>query len=140
MTSLTRLGVDRPPGFGKYDVRAARRSHRKRRWANVGRCNDAAKGLWRQWLYRDGDTVMIEFKAECGHTVRAKDEDAGGPRQLLRIELEGDEPLVGLACCCPSTGRQYFIRVPPATKTCHQAAAWIAGFDDPKLYKPALET
>jgi len=23
-------------------------------------------------------TLMIVFKAECGHTVRAKDEDAGG--------------------------------------------------------------
>ena len=90
--------------------------------------------------------VMIErmgylrFAEEAGAKVVDRDEDAGGQRQLLRIKLEDDEPLVGLSCFCPSTGRQYFLRVPPATKTCHQAAAWMAGFDDPKLYKPVLET
>jgi hypothetical protein len=25
-------------------------------------------------------------------------------------------------------------------KTCHQAAAWMAGFDDPALYSPKIET
>ena len=90
--------------------------------------------------------VMIErmgylrFAEDAGAKVLNKDEDAGGPRQLLRIKLEGDEPLVGLSCFCPSTGRQYFLRVPPNTKTCHQAAAWIAGFDDPKKYNPVVET
>lgn len=41
---------------------------------------------------------------------------------------------------CPSTGRRYLIRVPPNTRTCHQAAAWIAGFDDPRKYNPIIET
>lgn len=68
------------------------------------------------------------------------DTDPGGPRQLLRVDLPGDEPLVALSCFCPSTGRQYMIRVPPATRTCHQAAAWIAGFDNPDDYRPDLET
>ncbi|MBN1909119.1 MAG: hypothetical protein JW818_05215 [Pirellulales bacterium] len=90
--------------------------------------------------------VMIErmgylrFAEEAGAKVLDKDEDAGGPRRLLRIELDDDEPLIGLACSCPSTSRQYFLRVPPTTKKCHQAAAWIAGFDDPKRYRPVLET
>jgi hypothetical protein len=30
--------------------------------------------------------------------------------------------------------------VPPAMRTCHQAAAWIAGFDNPNDYRPILET
>ncbi len=48
--------------------------------------------------------------------------------------------LVEMSCFCPSTGRQYMIRVPPNTATCRQAAAWIAGFDDPDDYHPVLET
>ena len=90
--------------------------------------------------------VMIErmgylrFAEEAGATVLHEDFDPGGRRQLLRIELDEDEPLVGLSCRCPSTGRQYLLRVPPLTQSCHQAAAWIAGFDDPTLYKPRMET
>lgn len=90
--------------------------------------------------------VMIErmgylrFAQEANPTVLDDDLDAGGPRQLLKIDLNEDEPLVGLACACPSTGRRYLIRVPPKTLTCHQAAAWIAGFDDPALYHPNVET
>jgi len=90
--------------------------------------------------------VMIErmgylrFAQEAKAEVLDKDQDVGGPRQLLAIDLQQDEPLVGLSCHCPSTGRQYFLRVPPKMKTCHQAAAWMAGFDDPSLYRPQIET
>ncbi|MES2569803.1 MAG: hypothetical protein V4710_07065 [Verrucomicrobiota bacterium] len=90
--------------------------------------------------------VMIEsmgylrFIREAKATVLDEDKDSGGPRQLLLIELPEDEPLVGLSCSCPSTARQYFLRVPPKMKTCHQAAAWMAGFDDPSLYRPQIET
>ncbi|MGC3961078.1 MAG: hypothetical protein QM813_25050 [Verrucomicrobiota bacterium] len=90
--------------------------------------------------------VMIErmgylrFAQEAKAKVLDKDQDVGGPRQLLSIDLQEDEPLVGLSCQCPSTGRQYFLRVPPKMKTCHQAAAWMAGYDDPSLYRPKIET
>jgi len=90
--------------------------------------------------------VMIErmgylrFAKEAKAKVLDEDKDNGGPRQLLMIDLREDEPLVGLACICPSTQRQYFLRVPPTMKTCHQAAAWMAGFDNPKLYRPQIET
>jgi hypothetical protein len=90
--------------------------------------------------------VMIErmgylrFAQEANAKVLDRDQDAGGPRQLLSIDLEEDEPLVGLSCRCPSTGRQYFLRVPPTMNTCHQAAAWMAGYDDPLLYRPKIET
>lgn len=90
--------------------------------------------------------VMIErmgylrFAQEARARILDTDRDRGGTRQLLFIDLREDEPLVGLSCHCPSTGRQYLLRVPPTMKTCHQAAAWIAGFDDPSLYCPQIET
>jgi hypothetical protein len=80
------------------------------------------------------------FLAGAGATVLDADRDPGGPRQLLAVPMKEDEPLVCVAVCCPSTGRRYVIRVPPHTRTCRQAAAWIAGFDDPDDYHPIAET
>jgi len=68
------------------------------------------------------------------------DEDPGGVRRLLRVELDGDEPLVCLAVSCPSTERKYLLRVPPTMRSCREAAAWIAGFDNPDDYVPLAET
>jgi hypothetical protein len=90
--------------------------------------------------------VMIErmgyerFMYEAGAVILAEDHDPGGPRQLLRVEIPRDEPLVCLAVSDPSTGRQYVLRVPPNMTSCRQAAAWIAGFDDPDEYHPVAET
>jgi hypothetical protein len=78
-------------------------------------------------------------------------ERSGKPRQLLRVELPelrnrwsnrpiNEEPLVMLSVICPSTDRAYLLRVPPTMRTCAQAAAWIAGFDDPNDYRPIRET
>ena len=39
-----------------------------------------------------------------------------------------------------AVGRHYLIRVPPETKSCRHAAAWVAGFDNPNDYRPVLET
>jgi hypothetical protein len=80
------------------------------------------------------------FLQDSNADILDRDVDPGGPRQLLRVKLEGDEDLVAMSCFCPSTQRQYIIRVPPTTPTCHQAAAWIAGFDNPNEYRPILET
>ena len=80
------------------------------------------------------------FMSDANAEVLNADADPGGERQLLRIRMEGDEDLVTLSCHCPSTGRQYIIRVPPAMQTCHEAAAWIAGFDNPNDYRPLVET
>jgi hypothetical protein len=68
------------------------------------------------------------------------DTDAGGERRLMRVDLEGDEALVCVSVKCPSTGHQFVLRVPPDMRTCHQAVAWTAGYDNPALYKPARET
>jgi len=82
------------------------------------------------------DAFLQAAKAE----IIDADYDAGGTRQLLRVPLENDEPLVCLSVICPSTGRQYVIRVPPGMESCRHAAAWIAGFDDPDAYAPLVET
>lgn len=80
------------------------------------------------------------FMAESNAEVLDEDQDSGGLRQLLRVALPNDEPLVTLACKCPSTSRQYYLRVPPNMASCRQAAAWMAGFDDPDDYQPVVET
>lgn len=69
-----------------------------------------------------------------------QDTDAGGVRRLLRISVDAGENYVGLAVIDPSMGRQYILWVSPHMETCHQAAAWIAGFDNPDNYNPVLET
>ncbi len=91
--------------------------------------------------------VMLErvgwerFFAEVKPKVIHRDRDPGGERLLMEFRFDGErEAAVVLAVQCPSTGRKYFIRVPPERQTCHAAAAWIAGFDDEKEYEPVVET
>ncbi len=90
--------------------------------------------------------VMLErhglenFLRDAHAHVLDEDTDPGGPRRLLRVPMAGDEALVCVSLRCPSTARQYLIRVPPETKTCHAAVAWTAGYDDPDDYHPLAET
>jgi hypothetical protein len=89
--------------------------------------------------------VLIErlgyetFLQQVGGVIRDRDTDAGGERQLICIAFEDDEPLMLLKVICPSTGHLHVLRVPPYMNTCHQSAAWIAGFDNPDDYYPAIE-
>lgn len=69
-----------------------------------------------------------------------RDTDAGGERRLLRIPLQDDEDLICISVQCPSTGHKFVLRVPPQMTSCRQAVAWTAGFDDPSLYRPSVET
>lgn len=80
------------------------------------------------------------FLQDAQAEILDTDSDPGGPRELLRVKMKDDEDLVAMSCFCPSTKRQYIIRVPPTTISCGHAAAWIAGFDDPNDYRPILET
>lgn len=82
------------------------------------------------------ERFMLQAQAE----VLDRDHDPGGERQLLRVPLEGDEDLVCVSVHCPSTGRRYLLRVPPTMRTCRQAVAWTAGFEDPDDYRPLAET
>ncbi|KAB8331501.1 hypothetical protein SD80_023680 [Scytonema tolypothrichoides VB-61278] len=89
--------------------------------------------------------VLIErlgyetFLQQVGGLVRDRDRDAGGERQLVYIPFEDDEPLMVLKVTCPSTEHTHILRVPPNMRSCHQAAAWIAGFTNPDEYNPAIE-
>jgi len=80
------------------------------------------------------------FLSQSDAQVLHRDHDAGGERRLLKVGQPGDEDLVCLAVYCPSTARQYMLRVPPSMRTCRQAAAWIAGFDHADDYQPIAET
>ncbi len=88
------------------------------------------------------DSMGFErFLKEADAEVLDQDRDAqGGNRKLLRVRLKNDEDLVCVSVVCPSTARQYLIRVPPRTKSCRQAVAWTAGFNDPDDYRPKFET
>ncbi|MBP5976253.1 hypothetical protein HW132_26865 [Brasilonema sp. CT11] len=89
--------------------------------------------------------VLIErlgyetFLQQVGGLIRDRDTDAGGERQLVYIPFEDDEPLMVLKVTCPSTGHTHILRVPPYMRSCHQAAAWIAGFTNPDDYHPLIE-
>jgi hypothetical protein len=80
------------------------------------------------------------FLMEANPKILDSDTDRGGERRLFHVELSDDEPLVCVSVGCPSTGRRYLIRVPPEIKTCRQAVAWTAGFDDADHYNPLVET
>lgn len=71
---------------------------------------------------------------------RCLDVDQGGQRTLFRLRLSHDEPIVAVKVRCPSTGRVYFLRVPPDVRTCRHAVAWTFGFEKVEEYQPVIET
>jgi Domain of unknown function (DUF6745) len=81
---------------------------------------------------------LDRFMDEAEVQVLDEDRDPGGVRRLFRAPMPGDEDLVCVMVHCPSTGGRYLLRVPPGMKTCHQAVAWTAGFDNPSLYRPLV--
>ena len=83
---------------------------------------------------------MERFIAESQAESIDADCDAGGARRLLRVLPRTGEDIVCLEVRCPSTGRRYLLRVPPSTNTCVRAAAWIAGFEHERDYRPFVET
>ncbi|MGH7138595.1 MAG: DUF6745 domain-containing protein [Pirellulales bacterium] len=83
---------------------------------------------------------LNRFIAETHGEELDADRDAGGARRLLRIPFDGEDAMVCVLVHCPSTGQQYVLRVPPDMRTCRQAIAWTAGFDDVEQYRPFVET
>ena len=83
---------------------------------------------------------LDRFIEEVGGLIIDRDRDAGGERQLITIPLEDDEPIVAIRVRCPSTAHTYVLRVPPHVRTCRRAAAWLAGFDNERDYRPLIET
>jgi hypothetical protein len=89
--------------------------------------------------------VMLErvgyerLMLEVGGLILDRDTDAGGERKLIRIPLDDDEDIYMVSVNCPSTAHHYVLRVPPFMRTCRQAVAWTAGFDNPDDYQPIAE-
>lgn len=79
--------------------------------------------------------LVRAVEAEVVH----EDTDAGGPRKLLRIRSKAREDILVLSVVCPSTGRNFILRVPPTVQSCHAAAAALAGLA-PEHYNPVQET
>lgn len=82
-----------------------------------------------EWLYANARPEVID-----------SDFDPGGPRQLLRVSFASGPDFVCLEVRCPSTGRKYLLQVPPQIPTCADGAAWLAGFNSARHYRPVLET
>ena len=76
---------------------------------------------------------------EVGGLILDRDQDAGGERKLIRIPLDDDEDIMVVAVFCPSTAHQYVLRVPPHMRSCRQAIAWVAGFENQADYQPVIE-
>ncbi len=81
------------------------------------------------------DRLMLEV----GGLILDRDTDAGGQRKLIRIPLDDDEDIMLVAVFCPSTAHQYVLRVPPFMRFCHQAVAWLAGFENERDYQVMAE-
>ncbi len=88
--------------------------------------------------------VMLErfglerFITEGEARIIESDRDPGGERQLLELPTAPGYRVLWVRC--PSTQRAYFLRVPLWMRSCHEAAAWIAGFDNSAEYRPIKET
>jgi hypothetical protein len=70
--------------------------------------------------------------------------DADARGTLYRAELPGDEPLVMVRVrdatpAADGAHREYWLRVPPGTRTVQEAVAWTFG-KAPEDYDPAVET
>lgn len=88
--------------------------------------------------------VMIErmgmerFISESGAELIHRHERG----ELFSIDLPGDPERVlrSVRVKDPSTGREYFLRVPPTIKRADDAVAWTFGFDLAKNYRPVAES
>jgi hypothetical protein len=62
--------------------------------------------------------------------------------ELFSIDLpdDPDRVLRSVRVTDPSTGRIYFLRVPPSIQRADDAVAWTFGFDPAKQYKPVVES
>src|SRR5205807_10287691 len=81
---------------------------------------------------------MEKFLADSG-AAQIHSHEMG---ELFSIALPGDPEgvLRAVRVTCPSTGRRYFMRVPPQIARADDAVAWTFGFDLAKHYRPTMET
>ena len=78
--------------------------------------------------------AIFRYLADAGAKVIHEDETG----RLVRREA-GDEPIIAVQVVCPTTGRQYVLRVPPQTKTAREGVAWTFGLPA-ALYQPTIQS
>jgi hypothetical protein len=81
-------------------------------------------------VYREG---LVGYLRDSGAQAVHRD-DTG---ELFRRETAGD-PVVAVHVNCPSTGRNYVLRVPPTMKSAREAAAWTFGMTAEE-YQPTAQ-
>jgi hypothetical protein len=81
------------------------------------------------------ERLIKESSAEVIHS----DQDYESKRRLLRINVAGDEPIFAVSVVCPSTQRNYFLRVPPTMRSVEEAIAWTFGLSKDQ-YRPIVES
>lgn len=86
----------------------------------------------------EGGVSIERFVRESGAT-RVHEHEMG---LLFEISLPGDPDSVlkAVQVQCPSTGRLYFLRVPPSIDRADDAVASTFGFDTAKRYQPLAES
>jgi hypothetical protein len=83
--------------------------------------------------------VMVERYGLERIMAAADVADPDPDRTLYRLALPGGDPVVAVRVRCPSTGREYLLRVPPHIATGRAAVAWT--FSVPESdYRPRVET
>lgn len=76
--------------------------------------------------------------------LRARITDRQGEYTLYEVPAIGSPPLDSdpfalIRCICPSTGNEYFLRVPSGLPNARAAVAWTFG-ESEDTYRPAMET
>ena len=86
--------------------------------------------------------TIPNFMAKVCPTILDEDYDSqGNSRKLLHVKFGNDMTDGRIVCVeviCPSTDKQYLLRVPPTMETCAEAIAWTFGMDK-KDYAPIIE-
>jgi hypothetical protein len=104
--------------------------------------NEANAEVRRAMIERVGHE---RFFAMANSKILHEDTDGrGNRRRLLSIDLPTDPEgrIVVVQVQCPSTGRVYLLRVPPAMASCAQAVAWTFGIEgaEAREFAPVVET
>lgn len=108
--------------------------------------------VWRPSIHLTAEDIFDEPNLEIRRMMMSKVENgtflqtskaelihAKGEYHLYRVFMENNVRFHLVHCVCPSTGREYYLRVPPSILDAEQAIAWT--FNETSVtYKPWLET
>ncbi len=102
--------------------------------AEIRRCMIEKFGIPR--LLKEANAKVLDSKIQR-HVVGGEEK----MNELLAVDIHGDPDgkLVALRVVCPSTFREYWLRVPPNQKTVQEALAWTFDMKSEE-YNPIAES